>query len=190
MYERKNQLRIIAGKWKSRRINFLPLTGVRPTTDANRETLFNWLQDKIRDAICLDLFAGSGALGFEALSRGAKHVTMVDSSIKIIQNLKENAQALNATESINFICAKVPEQFVKISPQKFDIIFLDPPFHKNLVAPICEILENMSFVANDGYVYIETEKELDISNILPKPWQILRTKLSGQVRYHLIQKQA
>ena len=185
MHQPAHQLRIIAGKWKSRRINFLALPGVRPTTDANRETLFNWLQNKIENATCLDLFAGSGALGFEALSRGAKHVTMVDANSKIIKKLKENSEALEA-HNLSLICANIPKQFLKIPRQVFDIVYLDPPFRKNLIAPCCDILENDGWLINGSYVYIEAEKDLDLQKILPKTWGIIREKLAGHVKYHLI----
>lgn len=183
-----SQLRIIGGKWRSRRLKFQVLPGVRPTTDANRETLFNWLGNKIIEANCLDLFAGSGALGFEALSRGAKHVLMVDVSSKIIHQLKLNVAELKA-ENVELLCAKMPQQISKISSQVFDIIFIDPPFHQNLIAPCCDMLENSSFLANDVYLYIETEKELDLAPILPKTWKILRQKVAGQVKYYLIQRE-
>lgn len=182
-----SQLRIIGGKWRSRKLKFLLLPGVRPTTDATRETLFNWLGIKILGANCLDLFAGSGALGFEALSRGATHVLMVDASIKIIQQLKANAQLLQA-ENLDVLCAKIPQQINKIPPQLFDIIFLDPPFHKNLIAQCCDILENSHFLAANSYVYLEAEKELEVAALLPNSWKVLRQKEAGQVQYYLIQK--
>lgn len=178
------QLRIISGKWRSRKITFLPLQDVRPTLDATRETLFNWLGTLIIDAICLDLFAGSGALGFEALSRGAKHVVMLDASAKIINQLKKTAAILAATD-IDFICAKLPQDLKKIPTQKFNLVFLDPPFAKNLIKPCSEFLEASSLLASQAYIYIEAEKELAIENIIPKNWQIIRNKISGQVRFCL-----
>lgn len=180
-----SQLRIIGGQWRSRRISFLPLPGVRPTTDANRETLFNWLGDKIIAANCLDLFAGSGALGFEALSRGAKHVLMLDASAKIIKQLKENATLLSAT-NITFLCAKLPQQFNKIPQQVFDIVFIDPPFHQNLIAPCCELLEQSNLLATNAYIYLEAEQDLDVAPLLPKAWQILRHKIVGQAQCFLL----
>lgn len=187
MHHKAQQLRIIAGKWKSRKISFLALPGVRPTTDANRETLFNWLQHEIQNATCLDLFAGSGALGFEALSRGARHVTMIDASLKIIRKLQENARLL-ATNDLTCIYANLPRQFNKIPSQVFDIIFLDPPFQHNLIAPCCDILENNGYIAINSYIYIEAERDLAIATIIPKSWRIEREKLAGQVRYCLCKK--
>ncbi|EKE01180.1 MAG: hypothetical protein ACD_21C00198G0001 [uncultured bacterium] len=178
-------LRVIGGKWRSRKISFVPLKGVRPTTDATRETLFNWLAPVINSANCLDLFAGSGALGFEALSRGAKHVVMVDASMQVISNLKKNAQLLQ-TEDVEFYCAKIPQNINKIPEQSFDIIFLDPPFHHDLIKPTCEKLVSSGYLAKDAVIYIEAEKELDIKKVIPESWQILRQKIVGQVGSYLL----
>ena len=180
-------LRIIGGKWRSRRIGFASIKGLRPTTDATRETLFNWLAPNIVNANCLDLFSGSGALGFEALSRGAKHVVMVDASTQAIAALKKNAKILN-TEEIDFYCAKIPQNLNKIPEQSFDIVFLDPPFYLDLLKPTCEKLINSKYLAENSIIYIETEKELNIENIIPKNWQILRQKVMGQVGSYLIEK--
>ncbi|MDR1057783.1 MAG: 16S rRNA (guanine(966)-N(2))-methyltransferase RsmD [Coxiellaceae bacterium] len=178
-------LRIIGGEWRSRKISFIPLKGVRPTTDARRETLFNWLAPAIVGANCLDLFAGSGALGFEALSRGARHVVMVDMSIKIINQLKANAKLLQA-DDIEFYCLSIPNRLNKISKQIFDIVFLDPPFHHDLVKPTCEKLAITGYLAKNAYMYIESEKDLDIRTIIPNSWQILRKKVSNLVASNLL----
>jgi 16S rRNA (guanine966-N2)-methyltransferase len=185
MQRYSSTLRIIGGKWRSRKISFVPLKGVRPTTDATRETLFNWLAPIINDKNCLDLFAGSGALSFEALSRGAKHVVMVDASMRIIATLKKNAQLLLA-ENIEFICAKIPQGINKIPKQFFDIVFIDPPFHHDLIKPTCEKLISSGYLAPNALIYIEAEKELDIKTVIPESWQILRQKISGQVGSYLL----
>jgi 16S rRNA (guanine966-N2)-methyltransferase len=185
MHSKVSTLRIIGGKWRSRRIDFLPLKGVRPTTNVNRETLFNWLSPIIVGANCLDLFAGSGALGFESLSRGAGHVVMVDMSNKIINQLKDNAELLQA-DNVEFYCAEVPRQLGKIPKQAFDIIFLDPPFNQGLIKPTCEKLLTSDFFAKNAYVYIESEKRLDIEAVVPKTWQILRQKTSGLAKSCLL----
>lgn len=179
-------LRIIGGKWRSRRISFIPLKGVRPTTNVNRETLFNWLSPVIVGANCLDLFAGSGALGFEALSRGGSNLVMVDSSARIVSKLKESAQLLQA-ENIEFYCAKVPERLNKIIERSFDIIFLDPPFYKGLIKPTCEKLLALNFFAKGAYVYVEAEKHLDFEAIIPGSWEILRQKKAGLAKSYLFQ---
>ncbi|CAL7961971.1 16S rRNA m(2)G966 methyltransferase [Gammaproteobacteria bacterium] len=185
MQKHTSSLRIIGGKWRSRRISFVSLKGLRPTTDANRETLFNWLAPVISNTNCLDLFAGSGALGFEALSRGAKHVVMVDASTQVISMLKKTAQLLNA-EDIDFYSAKIPQALNKIPKQSFDIVFLDPPFHFDLIKPTCEKLVNSGYLAKNAIIYIEVEKELDIKKVIPESWQILCQKTVGQVDSYLL----
>jgi len=180
-------LRIIGGKWKSRKIKFIPLKGVRPTTDLTRETLFNWLSPSINNANCLDLFAGSGALGLEALSRGAKHVVMVDSSIKVIKQLKANAESLEA-DNADFYCLDIPRRLNKIPEQTFDVVFIDPPFHENLIKPSLEKLIASSYLAKDALIYIEAEKKLDVKKDLPETWQILREKTYGLAKTYMLQK--
>ncbi len=182
----ESTLRIIGGKWRSRKISFIPLKGVRPTTNVTRETLFNWLTPVIVDSCCLDLFAGSGALGFEALSRGAKKAVMVDSSVKVVKKLAENAKLLQAA-NVEFYLAKIPERLNRVPKHPFDIVFLDPPFFCGLVKPTCEKLLAGEYLAANALIYIETEKRLDIEPIIPKSWQILRQKTSGLVKSHLIQ---
>lgn len=187
MRQKNTTVRIISGKWRSRKISFVPLLNLRPTTDATRETIFNWLAPFINHATCLDLFAGSGALGFEALSRGAKHIVMVDSSIHVISNLKKNANLLQA-ENIEFYCAKIPQHLNKIPNNIFDVVFLDPPFHIDLLKPTCEKLETSSYLTNNTIIYVETEKGLDIKKVIPESWHILREKTRGQVGSYLLQR--
>lgn len=179
------KLRIIGGKWRGRRLNFTEIPGLRPTPDRVRETVFNWLMMDIQGAVCLDLFAGSGALGFEALSRGAKHVVLVDESRRVIEKLKENAEILGASADIDFYCLQMPRFLAKVTGFCFDIVFLDPPFHKGLLAPTCRVLEEFNCLAKNALIYIEEESELDLSDIVPASWTILHSKRSGQVGYHL-----
>lgn len=179
-------LRIIGGKWRSRKISFIPLKGVRPTTDSTRETLFNWLMPVITNSSCLDLFAGSGALGFEALSRGAKYVVMIDASIKMVKKLKENARLLSAA-NVEFYCVEIPKRLDKIPTKLFDIVFIDPPFYRGLIKPTCEKLLAAGYLAKGALIYIESEKKLDINTVIPKEWQILRQKTSGMVKSYLFQ---
>ncbi len=179
-------LRIIGGKWRSRKIKFTSAKGLRPTTDLNRETLFNWLMTNIADSNCLDLFAGSGALGFEALSRGAVHVVMVDASFKVIKKLQENAELL-AAKNLNIYLAKIPGQLNKIPPQPFDIIFIDPPFNFGLIKATCDQLANSPYIAQDSLIYVECEKTLDIRQAIPSSWQIIKQSKSGLAKYYLLQ---
>jgi len=181
----QNQIRIIGGKWRSRIITFRPITGLRPTTNMVRETIFNWLAPYIDNAICLDLFAGSGGLGFEAISREAKHVVMVDASFKVIKQLQENAKLL-AANNVTCIHALMPRDCHKIPEQKFNIVFLDPPFNKNLVAKCCNALMTKDLLAKNCYIYIEVERGFDLAKILPSGWEIIRSKVAGHVCYNLI----
>jgi 16S rRNA (guanine966-N2)-methyltransferase len=182
----KQQLRIIGGKWKSRKINFVALPGVRPTIDPTRETLFNWLAPDIVGANCLDLFAGSGALSFEALSRGANRAVIIDSSMQIISQLKATAKLLQA-ENTDFYCMSMPRDLAKIPEEKFNIIFVDPPFNKGLVAPTCDALAASNLLAKSALIFVEIEKSLSDLNLFPASWQILRHKIAGQVKYYLLQ---
>lgn len=178
-------LRIIGGKWRSRKINFVPLLGVRPTTNSIRETLFNWLAPVIVGANCLDLFAGSGALGFEALSRGAKQVVMVDASIRVINQLQENAKLLQA-DNIDFYLAKIPKRLHKIPKQAFNLVFLDPPFYQDLIQTSCDGLISLGYLAADALIYLEAEKSLDITMVVPASLPIIRKKTVGQVSCYLL----
>jgi len=177
----KQQLRIIGGKWRGRTIRFPDLPTIRPTPDRVRETLFNWLQHHIQGACCLDLFAGSGALSFEALSRGAAQVTMVDQSARVIEHLRSCCQHLQVKNSM-IIRANMPEQ-INLIRGKFDIVFLDPPFHYDLVELCCNKLSNL--LNEHALIYIEVESTKDDLE-LPESWEIIRDKQAGQVRYLLI----
>lgn len=184
--ENISQLRIIAGQWRGRKINFLPQLGLRPTPNRVRETLFNWLAPYIQDTHCLDAFAGSGALSFEALSRGAKSVVMVDQSDTAIKTLKENAIQLK-TDAIEFHHGEFQKIIHKLKHRKFDIVFLDPPFHQDLISVSVELLENSGCLAAGALIYIEAEASLT-SLELPNTWEVIRSKKAGEVGYHLIKK--
>lgn len=179
-----SQLRIIGGAFRRRLLTFPQLTEIRPTPDRVRETLFNWLAPYIIDAYCLDLFAGSGALGFEALSRGARHVIMVDKSPLVIENLRANSQLLN-TSQLTLYQGSAPENII-LPNEPFDIVFLDPPFHHDLIKPSCEWLEKNNLITPKSLVYIETEKTAENFN-LPMNWKILKTGQTKQIRYCLSQ---
>lgn len=182
--EKKQQLkvRIIGGQWRSRTLTFPDLPTLRPTPNRIRETLFNWLSKEILQARCLDLFAGSGALGFEALSRGACHVTFVDCQPAVLTQLKQNI-ALFETPHANVINLKIPSlSFPNITP--FNLVFLDPPFYQNLIEPSCQWLETQQLLAKNAYIYIEAEKNLHPLPV-PSSWQLLKSKTAGEVGYHL-----
>jgi 16S rRNA (guanine966-N2)-methyltransferase len=178
------KVRIIGGIWRGRKISFAKIKDVRPTPDRVRETLFNWLAPYINQAVCLDCFAGSGALGFEALSRGAAWVVMVDKSKAVVTKLKENAEFLKA-EKITFYQEKFPLSDEKLPI--FDIVFLDPPYYQNLIAPCCKWLEESQGLHLGSLIFIEAEKTL-WPLPLPSNWQVLKSKKTGQVGYHLVRR--
>ena len=181
----KNKLRIIGGDWRSRQIYFDDAPGLRPTPARVRETLFNWLQHDIIGRRCLDLYAGSGALGFEAASRGAKLVVQVENNPQACRSLKENSVAL-AAEQIKIVQMDVM-RFLASDAEMFDLVFLDPPFGLNLAAPACQWLEQKGWLTAHAKIYVETEAHLDLSGI-PENWKMLKSKTAGEVGYHLFQK--
>ncbi len=178
-----HQLRIIGGEWRSRRLPFAAVSGVRPTPDRIRETLFNWLQGDIEGARCLDLFSGSGALGFEALSRGAQHVTMVDEDIRVIQQLQKNADALH-TDRLTLIWQDALSSIAELT-EVYNIVFLDPPYRDDVLEQYCRLLAERHLVSSDGLVYLECASHRP-PPALPAGWHIHKEKKAGKVRYALI----
>lgn len=183
---RPNQVRIIAGKWRGRKIHFPTTAELRPSSDRIRETAFNWLQMRLFSSNCLDLFSGSGACGFEALSRRANSVTLVDNDPRVFTSLQETKKLLQADEA-KIYCESIPSELLadKLLGQKFDIVFIDPPFNQNMVVGTCVWLDDLGLVAKDGLVYIETEHSLQPLPI-PEHWKILRAKKAGNVAYYLV----
>jgi 16S rRNA (guanine966-N2)-methyltransferase len=182
-----NQVRIIGGRWRGRRLHFPPLEGLRPTPDRVRETLFNWLAPVIEGARCLDLFAGSGALGIEALSRGAAKVVFVERHPLAVRKLRENL-ALLGIDSVPVVKADALT-WLKGRSQPFDIVLLDPPFGGNLLEPVCAVLEQGGWLATQARIYLETEKAPQNPE-LPQNWTIIRDKTAGQVSYRLAVRKA
>ncbi len=185
---RPQQVRIIGGRLRSRRIAVPAVAGVRPSPDRVRVTLFNWLQAVVPGARCLDLFAGSGALGFEAWSRDAQAVVAVESDARVVAHLHAQARQLGIPEGVPGvqIVAAPAEDYLRHPPATpFDIVFLDPPFHHGWVAQICAQLAEGAWLAPRAYVYIEAEAAL--SNLgLPTGWNVTRRRNAGQVGYHLV----
>jgi 16S rRNA (guanine966-N2)-methyltransferase len=176
-----NQVRIIAGTWRGRRLSFAPVPGLRPTPDRVRETLFNWLAPVIRGARCLDLYAGSGALGLEAASRGAAEVVLVDNDRQVVAALGRQLETLGAHQ-VRVVQAEVLEWLFGPS-STFDIVFLDPPFRRGMLHPCIQQLAGRGWLSDQARVYIEAEKGLVPE--LPENWELLRSKAAGQVGYHL-----
>ncbi|NOY63403.1 MAG: 16S rRNA (guanine(966)-N(2))-methyltransferase RsmD [Gammaproteobacteria bacterium] len=181
------RVRIIGGQWRGRKLDFPDLPGIRPTPDRVRETLFNWLQPVIVGARCLDLFAGSGALGLEALSRGAAQVTFVEKEPRAVAQLNETLAALGADSGT--VVRNDAAAYLNRACQPYDIVFLDPPFRAGLLLPCCVQLEQQGWLATDARIYIETEAEAG-DPIMPEPWHISRHKRSGQVAYLLAMRNA
>ena len=179
------KIRIIGGKWRSRKLQFPAIKDLRPSPDAVRETLFNWLRDDIENSNCLDLFAGSGAIGFEAASRGALHVTMVEAHPQAARQLTMNARLLDADTCIEIITAKA-ENFIASCDRQFNCIFLDPPFNADIVQKICLLLAASQIIADDATIYLETRKSRDPLPI-PDSWHIIRDKCQGIVQSTLIE---
>lgn len=174
----QNKVRISAGVWRSRLLRFPDALALRPTPDRVRQTLFNWLGQELHGMACLDLFAGSGALGFEALSRGAATLVMVEQNPAVHRALTENARLLDAQGAQ--ILREDALQFLGRNRQPFDVIFLDPPFGQNWLDRLLPQLAQ--HLKPGGVVYVEAEAELQA----PNGWNIHKYGRAGNVHYHLL----
>lgn len=182
-----NQLRIIGGLWRGRKLSFPDVDGLRPTGDRIRETLFNWLAPDIHDAHCLDLFAGSGALGLEALSRGAQSSWLLEKNNAAAQQLRSNLVLLQAdngrveqVDSLQWLGQQQP-------PHTFDIVFIDPPFSLDLWERIAVALETHAWLSDGAIVYLEAPRDAQLQ--LPANWHLHRDKQAGQVSFRLYHRQ-
>lgn len=182
---KRNEIRIIGGKWRSRKIHFPDSLGLRPTPDRIRETLFNWLAPYIAGARCLDLFTGSGALALEALSRDAFQVVAIDRSSIVITALKKTIEILEA-DQIELIQTNALT-WIEKPGIPFDIVFLDPPYDDHLLRPCFSLLEANDWVAPASFIYFESRTRID-PEYLPKTWHLFREKKAGHVYYYLAQK--
>lgn len=174
-----NQVRLNAGVWRSRVLKFPDAEGLRPTSDRVRQTLFNWLGQELTGKTCLDLFAGTGALGFEALSRNARQVTMLELAKAPFQALVQNQRLLNATKAD--IRQADALKFLAQNTQRYDVIFCDPPYHKQWLDKLLPHLA--AHLSNDGWLYVEAEYALKSDS----DWQVVKSGKAGQVYYHLLQ---
>jgi 16S rRNA (guanine966-N2)-methyltransferase len=181
-------IRIIGGSWRSRRLPVLADSGVRPTGDRIRETLFNWLQTRIAGARCLDLFAGSGALGFEALSRGAELTTFVDQDIRVIQQLQKNAELLD-TPLADIRWQQADEFLLQSLPQgkPYDIVFLDPPFRDDMLGICQQWLQERHWLSDTAFIYMESDCRREFPEPLPG-WHVSHDRQAGQVAYRLLRR--
>jgi len=178
------QLRIIGGKWRGRRLLFTPAAGLRPTADRIRETLFNWLAAHVDGARCADLFAGSGALGLEALSRGAAHCDFVDTSRPGLDAIAAHLERLDAG-SAGRCHHTAADRFLRDADTPWQLVFIDPPFDCGLAAPVVELLAQRQLVAPGALVYLETGSR-EVAPPLPDNWDVHREKTAGDVTYRLL----
>jgi 16S rRNA (guanine966-N2)-methyltransferase len=183
----KNQVRLIGGKWRGRRLNFTATQQLRPTADRVRETVFNWLMHDIEGARCLDAFAGSGALGLEALSRGAAFVVFIDHHASVQCTLQKLLAELEVTHEQAHVCKKDTMQWLRRASQTpFDVIFLDPPFHRKYILPCLKLIQTYGWLNPDAKVYIESNEVFDQQLLTQTGWQVLRQKRSGDVHYAIL----
>jgi 16S rRNA (guanine966-N2)-methyltransferase len=178
------ELRIVGGSLRGRKWTFPDIPGLRPTPDRVRETLFNWLAPHISGARVLDLFAGSGALGFEALSRGAATATFVDADRVASDQLRATAERFGLRQA-QIECAVAEDFLQRQSPAAFELIFLDPPFAADQLAPVLQQLGTRGILAPAGYCYVETAADAGLPP-LPEGWIIHRHGRAGEVGYHLL----
>lgn len=178
----RQSLRVIGGQWRSRKISFPDRAQLRPTPDRVRETLFNWLSPIIDGARCLDLFAGSGALGIEALSRGAGSAIFIETDHDAAENLRQQLNLLKAQDAQ--VVQSNALEYLQHTSAHFDIVFIDPPYESQLLVPVCQLLEQRGLLPVNARIYLETANP-DYLSQLPANWQVLRDKRAGQVHYYL-----
>ena len=181
----RGKVRITSGEWKNRNLEVPDIDGLRPTSERVRETLFNWLMPSIHKSVCLDLFAGSGSLGFEALSRGAKHCTFVEKSKLAFSQIKTTRTSLNAVNSEVHNCDAI-DFLSSVHNHNLNLVFLDPPFSDDYLISSIESIHEYQLVSRGGYIYIEFNKNNDLFD-LPDNWSVIRKKIYGNVCFILIE---
>ena len=182
--EKKGEIRIIGGKWKSKKIYFDLNDDLRPTPDRAKETLFNWLGQDLNKMYCLDLFSGTGALGFEAFSRGAEKVTFVERNKEYLQKIKKVFLEMNEKADCDFFCAECLDWIQNNSSEtKYDLIFIDPPFNKNLIHDLLAAILEKELLSKNGQIYCEFEKKLDLE--IPESFTLKKKKSLGKKSYVL-----
>lgn len=182
------EVRIISGQWRGRKLPVLAGEGLRPTTDRTKETLFNWLMNDIRDLVCVDAFAGSGSLGFEALSRGAKQVTFFEKNKSAAAQLAKNTALLNlSAQQARVQQGDALSLLMSLSGVQPDLIFLDPPFHQSLIQQALAVIEQQHLLTPGGLLYLEMEQP---EPVLPdvSRWETLKLKSTPQFSYRLLRR--
>lgn len=180
----RGSLRIIGGQWRGRKLDIVDLEGLRPTANRIRETLFNWLQTDIGLSHCLDLYAGTGALGLEAASRGAKQVTLLEVNQQAAKQLQTHCDALDAGQCQ--VINTTAMGFLAQNKQQYDIVFIDPPYQDNAWSEVAQQLMSTQALADQALIYIEYPTAMDTPE-LPQQWQLLKEKKAGAVQYALYQ---
>lgn len=181
-------IRIISGQFRGRKLPVKDVQGLRPTTDRIKETVFNWLMQDTRGAAVLDCFAGSGGLGFEALSRFANHAVFFELDKSAASQLKENISTLKLDNAVVKQGNSLSLLEQNTQNEQFDLIFVDPPFRQNLAEKSCFLLEKNNWLSAQALIYVEVESELsDLSS--PDNWMLLKEKTAGQVICRLYQRQ-
>jgi 16S rRNA (guanine966-N2)-methyltransferase len=175
------KVRITGGEWRSRLIQVADAAGLRPTPDRVRETVFNWLGQDLSGLACLDLFAGSGILGFEAASRGAAHVTSVEKSRRVFEQLRRNAEAF-ACERLELVCCDAVK-FMPSPARRYDIAFLDPPYHQGWLDKVTPLLDD--WLMPKARIYAEAEHRLERLGA----WHVAKQGQAGQVFFHLLERE-
>ena len=182
--EKKGEIRIIGGKWKGKKIYFDLNDDLRRTPDRAKETLFNWLGQDLKKMYCLDLFSGTGALGFEAFSRGAEKVTFVERNKEYLQKIENVYLEMSDRADCDFFCAECLEWIQNNnSGTKYDLIFIDPPFNKNLIHDLLTAILEKELLSKNGQIYFEFEKKLDLE--IPESLNLIKKKSLGKKSYVL-----
>lgn len=177
------RLRIVAGKWRGRLLEVADADGLRPTPDRIRETLFNWLAPVVSGARCLDVFAGSGALGLEALSRGAGHAAFVEENGTAVEKLRASLALLEA-DNAEILVGDAYRLLHATAADRYDIVFLDPPYADDSIGELCRLLDDHGWLSQTAHVYFEQDRGRE-PPVLPGGWTVIREKTAGQVRFSL-----
>ena len=180
---KSGRLRIVAGNWRSRLLDIADVEGLRPTSERIRETLFNWLAPTLHGSRCLDLYAGTGALGLEALSRGAAEAVFVERSPVAARQLQKNIDLLDASGA-SVVTQGALDYLQRAASRRFDLVFLDPPFADDLLEETCRLLAARQLLARGAQVYLEQDRAKPEPR-LPDNWSIKKNKTAGNVRYML-----
>ena len=184
MAKRQVTTKIIGGKFKGTKLPFKPTKTLRPTESKTKETLFNWLFNDLDKTKCLDMFSGTGSLGFEALSRGATHITFIEKQKGLCESMDTLAKKLNIKSQVKIINANAMALDFESINESYDLIFLDPPFNEGLVKKALDIISKYNLLKECGCLYIECEKDLDVESI-STDFSKLKESKSGEAKYYL-----